>query len=161
MPGDMLVKLYDLREDWNCIAGQEELGITIRKPFDVENHVLVRWVAKTFGDAWSSEVDKALANRPVSCFIAVKEGLPIGFAVYDSILGYFGPTGVETSCRAKGTGKALLLAALIDMKLKGYGYAIIGQVGPVEFYKKAVGAVEIPDSYPGLYRTRIKRDLTP
>lgn len=33
-----------------------------------------------------------------------------------------------------------------------YGYAIIGWVGPAEFYAKAVGAVEIPDSTPGVYR---------
>jgi hypothetical protein len=38
------------------------------------------------------------------------------------------------------------------MKLKGYGYAVIGAVGPAAFYHKLVGAVEIPDSTPGLWK---------
>ena len=33
----------------------------------------------------------------------------------------------------------------------GYVYGIIGGVGPVEFYRKTVGAIEIPDSTPGIY----------
>ena len=37
------------------------------------------------------------------------------------------------------------------MRLKGYGYAAIGAVGPAEFYRKAVGAVPIPNSWPGIY----------
>jgi len=38
------------------------------------------------------------------------------------------------------------------MKHQGVGYAIIGGVGPAEFYTKAVGAVAIEDSAPGIYR---------
>jgi hypothetical protein len=34
----------------------------------------------------------------------------------------------------------------------GYAYAIIGDAGPVEYYKKVVGAIEIPDSSPGVYK---------
>jgi hypothetical protein len=37
------------------------------------------------------------------------------------------------------------------MKEMGYAYAIIGGVGPKEFYAKTVGAIEIPDSAPGIY----------
>ncbi len=33
-----------------------------------------------------------------------------------------------------------------------YGYAIIGWAGPQEFYEKAVGAVAIPDSTPGIWK---------
>jgi predicted N-acetyltransferase YhbS len=67
-------------------------------------------------------------------------------------LGFFGPGGVAESYRAKGIGAALLMSCLLDMRLKGYGYAIIGDVGPVEFYRKVVGAIEIPDSTPGFYK---------
>ena len=38
------------------------------------------------------------------------------------------------------------------MRAEGYGYAIIGGVGPAQFYEKCVGAVLIPDSSPGIYR---------
>ncbi len=161
-PTDMLVKLYNLPDDWNFVAEQEKLGIIIRKPIGVEKRVLVEWVTKVFSPTWGSAMDMALGNRPVSCFVAVKEGAPVGFSCYDAgDLGYLGPIGVAESERGKGTGTALLRAGLLDMKLKGYGYAIIGMVGPAEFYKKTVGAVEIPDSFPGIFKTRIKRDFTP
>ena len=41
---------------------------------------------------------------------------------------------------------------MLDMKLKGYGYAIIGWVGPAAFYEKAVGAVMIPGSEPSVWK---------
>ena len=158
MGGDMLVKLYELEDDWGFVAAQAALGITIRKPIGPEKRLLVDWVDEQFNDAWASETDCALSNAPATCFIAVQEGTPIGFGCYDATtLGFFGPIGVLETCRGRGTGKALLLACLLDMKLKGYGYAIIGAVGPAEFYRQAVGAVEIPGSSPGLWKTWIKR----
>jgi len=155
---DMLVKLYELKDDWGFLAEQEELGITIRKPIGPEKHLVVAWVRGNFGDAWASETDRALSNTPISSFVAIQEGSLIGFACYDATaLGFFGPVGVVESSRGKGIGRALLLACLLDMKLKGYGYAIIGAAGPQEFYSRNVGAVEIPDSSPGLWRTWLKR----
>lgn len=41
--------------------------------------------------------------------------------------------GVVEAFQGKGIGRALLLACLMEMKLKGYGYAIVGWVGPQEF----------------------------
>jgi hypothetical protein len=155
---DMLVKLYHLPNDWRFIQEQQALGIEIRKPIGPEKHLIEDWVQEKFGDAWSGEVDRAIANTPVSCYIAIKAGALIGFACYDATaLGYFGPTGVEESQRGRGTGKALLLACLLDMKLKGYGYAVIGFVGPADFYRKSVGAVEIPDSTPGIWKDWLTR----
>jgi hypothetical protein len=156
--GDMLVKLYDLEQDWGFVAEQAVLGITIRKPIGPEKQLLVDWVREHFSDAWASETDCAISNTPTSCFVAVQDGALIGFGCYDATaLGFFGPIGVMESVRGQGTGKALLLACLLDMKLKGYGYAVIGAVGPAEFYRKAAGAVEIPDSAPGLWKTWVRR----
>jgi hypothetical protein len=45
---------------------------------------------------------------------------------------------------------------MVDMKLKGYAYAIIGAVGPAEFYEKAVGAIKIENSWPGIYNDILK-----
>lgn len=156
---DMLVKLYHLKDDWSFLAEQEKLGIAIRKPIGSEKLLIVDWVRKKFFlDAWASETDMALSNRPITCFVAVKNKKLIGFACYDATaLGFFGPTGVLKTHRGKGTGKALLLACLLDMKLKGYGYAIIGSIGPAEFYRKTVGAVEIPDSTPGIWKDWLHR----
>lgn len=150
---DMLVKLYNLADDWGFLAAQQQMGITIRKPIGPEKHVLVGWVKQHFSDAWASETDQAMSNRPITCFVATLNGSFIGFACYDATaLGFFGPTGVLEAHRRRGTGKALLLACLLDMKMKGYGYAIIGWVGPAAFYEKAVGAVMIPDSEPSIWR---------
>jgi GNAT superfamily N-acetyltransferase len=158
---DMLVKLYEIKDDWSFLAEQEKRGIIIRKPIGPEKHLVIDWVREKFSDGWASEIDMALANRPITCFIAIRNQRLIGFACYDATaLGYFGPTGVDEAYRGQGTGKALLLACLLDMKLKGYGYAIIGLGGPTEFYRKTVGAVEIsdPDSTPGIYKTMLRRD---
>ena len=156
---DMLVKLYDLEDDWSFLAEQGKSGITIRKPIGPEKRLIVDWVRKRFHlDAWASETDMALSNRPITCFVAIKKKKLIGFACYDATaLGYFGPTGVLKTQRGRGTGRALLLACLLDMKLKGYGYAIIGSVGPAEYYRKTVGAVEIPDSTPGIWKNWLCR----
>ena len=151
---DLLVKLYDLDDDWSFLSDQANQEITIRKPIGPEKNFLVDWVRETFEDGWASEIDMALSNRPISCFIAIQKQTPIGFACYDATaLGFLGPMGVDVSHRGKGTGRGLLQACLLDMKLKGYGYAVIGDVGPVSFYQKTVGAIEIPDSTPGIYKT--------
>jgi predicted N-acetyltransferase YhbS len=54
--------------------------------------------------------------------------------------------------RKHGIGTGLLFACLEDMRQQGYGYAIVGGVGPTAFYSKAVGAVLIEGSDPGVYR---------
>ena len=156
---DMLVKLYELEDDWRFLAEQKQLGIVIRKPIGPEKQRIVHWVADNFDAAWAAEADCALAGLPRTCFVAVKDADIAGFACYDATaLGFFGPIGVEQSYRNQGTGKALLCACLLDMKLKGYGYAVVGDAGDSAFFEKAVGAVEIPGSTPGLYGTRIKKE---
>ena len=111
-----------------------------------------------FGSAWAGETDVAFANRPRSCFVAVKNDTIVGMACYDATaLGFFGPVGVDHLHRRKGTGAALLMACLLDMKLKGYGYAVVGAVKDTDFYINTVGAVEIPGSTPGFYRTWVRK----
>jgi GNAT superfamily N-acetyltransferase len=154
---DMLVKLYNLQNTWDFISEQKILGIEIRKPVGPEKRLVVKWVEENFFYAWAGETDVAISNKPITCFIAIKERKLIGFSCYDATaLGYFGPTGVQKAFRGKGTGKALLMASLLDMKLKGYGYAVIGGVDIPEFYEKAVGALEIPESSSGILKTCLK-----
>lgn len=156
---DMLVKLYDLQEDWGFVAEQQKKGITIRKPIAPEGSYIEEWVDTKFSERWASEFQVGLSNNPTSCFIATANSELVGFACYDTTaLGFFGPTGVDESQRGKGTGKALLFACLLDMKLKGYGYAVIGGAGPVDFYKNVVGATEIPGSVPGIFKGMLRRE---
>lgn len=155
---DMLVKLYDLQDDWNFLSTQAVQRVTLRKPIGPEKYLIIDWVKDNFGEAWASETDVALSHQPVTCFVASCEQSLIGFACYDATaLGFFGPGGVAERHRGHGTGRALLLACLLDMKLKGYGYAIIGDAGPVEFYRKTVGAIDIPHSTPGVYKAMLRR----
>ena len=154
---DMLVKLYELDDDWSFIAEQKALGISIRKPIGPEKHKVIDWISDIFRAGWAAEADMAISNKPVSCFVATRDSLIVGFACYDATaLGFFGPIGVAESHRGKGTGNALLKACLLDMRLKGYAYAIVGDADDPEFYQKTVDAIEIPDSSPGIYRNRIK-----
>jgi GNAT superfamily N-acetyltransferase len=154
---DLLVPLASLPLDWSFVADQQKLGISIRKPIGPEHDAIVRFVRENFpgSHGWPSEAARSLQLSPVTCWIAVENGKLLGFSSYDATaLGVFGPTGVTEAARGRGTGKALLLACLLDMKLKGYAYAVIGWAGPVDFYRKAVGAIVIPDQTepPGVYR---------
>ncbi len=155
---DMLVKLFEIGDDWQFIAEQKNQEITIRKPIGPEKHLIVQWVADNFGVAWAGETDVAFTNRPRTCFVAVKYETIVGFACYDATaLGFFGPVGVDRLHRRKGTGTALLKACLLDMKLKGYGYAVVGAVKDTDFYKNTAGAIEIPGSTPGIYSTWVRK----
>jgi len=53
----------------------------------------------------------------------------------------------------------LLLRSLRAMRDEGYVYAIIGGVGPAEFYEKCVGATLIEGSTPGIYRDLLGKEM--
>lgn len=155
---DMLVKLYALPPLEPVVEELERKGVSIRRAISAEKHLISEWVGETFSAYWKSECEIAFSGKPVSCFVAVEDGTLIGFACYDTTRkGVFGPTGVSESARGRGIGTALLLACLHSMWIEGYGYAVIGGVGPMEFYKRAVGAIEIEDSTPGMYRGLLRK----
>ena len=150
---DMLVKLYALPDSRDTYARLDTGGIVTRRALAPEKHKVVAWVREHFGYHLSSEFDFSFAHWPVSCFIAVRQKAILGFACHDATCAnFFGPTGVAPGEREHGIGKALLFNCLEAMKSQGYGYAIIGGVGPAEFYTKAVGAIPIEGSEPGVYR---------
>lgn len=147
---DLLVKLYTLP------PGPEALppGVTLRRAIAPEAPSILPWIEERFGPGWRAEAATALAACPARLHIAHDGGgALLGFACHDvTARGLFGPTGVDDAARGTGLGTALLLAALRAMAADGYAYAVIGGAGPVEFYRKAVGAIPIEGSEPGLYR---------
>ncbi len=153
---DMLVKLYDLPDAAPIIEGLKRRDIVIRSAMAYEKHTVTAWVRSRFGKAWQSECDVSFSNHPVSCFIATEGRKMLGFGCYDSTCkNFFGPSGVVENRRGLGIGKALLLSCLHAMRAGGFAYAIIGGVGPAEFYSKTVGAIMIDGSSPGIYRDRL------
>lgn len=149
---DMLVRLYDLPESAALYQAVAAEGVTLRRARAFEKHTVAAFVRENFSEKWVSEVEVALTRQPVACFIATRDKQILGFACYDTTLrGFFGPTGVLESARGLGLGKALLFKSLEALRELGHAYAIIGGVGPRDFYAKACGAIEIPGSDPGTY----------
>ena len=155
---DMLAKLYNLPPVEVLIAELDANDIMVRRALAPEKHHVARWVGEQFSDFWKSEAEVAIGRNPPTCWIAIENEQMLGFSCYDTTSkGFLGPIGVAETGRGKGVGKVLLLACLHAMRLDGYGYAIIGGVGPVEFYQKTVGATVIEDSTPGVYRGLLRK----
>ena len=150
---DMLVRLYDLPDGAPLRAALQTEGITIRRCNPFERHILTDWVGRTFSPKWVSEAKVAMGHQPVACYIATKDRTIVGFVCYDTTArGFVGPMGVDPEHRSHGLGKALLVTALENMRALGYAYAIVGGVGPQEFYTRCVGATPIENSSPGIYK---------
>ena len=148
---DMLVKLYELPELSAIMAEMQQKGVTVRLAKTLEVGAVGEWIRDQF-PFWGREAEATLRRVPTTCHIAILNGRIIGFACHDAFCAnFFGPTGVEEIHRGKRIGKALLLAALHAQKAQGYAYAIIGGVGPAEYYSKIVGATLIEGSHPGIY----------
>lgn len=156
---DMLVKLYDLPDDRDAMTRVREQGVVIRHAMPYELSEVRAWLEQHFSTGWADEATSVWSRQPIPCLLAIADGHIVGFANYDTTCrGYFGPTGVTEPHRGRGVGVAMLHAAMRALHGMGYGYAIIGGVGPLEFYKKHINAIVIPDSEPGVYPNRLKSD---
>ena len=150
---DLLVKLYN----WKPSDRPAPDGVTIRRAFAAEKRLVAQWVSEHFGERWASECEISFTRQPVACFIATDDLDVLGFATYDATArGFFGPTGVTELARHRGIGRGLLLATLQDMATQGYAYGIIGATTSLDFYRKEVAAIEIPESTAGFYRGMLK-----
>lgn len=152
---DMLVKLYELPEASSLDAQLLREGIVVRRAMAHEKGLVVDWVGRQFSPkakGWKSECEVGFSRLPITCFIAVKDHRVIGFSCYEvTARSFLGPIGVDASCRLQGVGRRLLLSSLNALRALGYAYAIIGHVGPGEFFEKAAGALEIAGSTPGIF----------
>lgn len=149
---DMLARLYDLPDNAALYRRIADHGVTLRRARAFEKHTVAAFARTHFSEKWVSEVEVALTRQPVACFVATRDMEILGFACFDTTQrGFFGPTGVAENARGLGLGKALLMRSLEALREIGYAYAVIGGVGPREFYAKACSAIEIPGSDPGTY----------
>ena len=136
-------------------------GIHIRRPNPWERTALLDFIRDHWTQGWADEASVAFSHQPVSCYAAYHGKKIVGFAAYECTRrNYFGPTGVDPLFERRGIGTALVLAAMRGLQSLGYSYAIIGAAGSLEYYHKAVGAVEIKlgDGH-GVYRLTDEPEL--
>ena len=130
----------------------------MRRAAAAERSAVVGWARAHGSPGWADECEVAFARLPLACFVAVENGALVGFACYEATCrDFFGPELVHPDRRGRGVGRALLLAALHAMRAEGYAYAIIGWASSLEFYRRAVGAVVIDGSEPGIYPAKLLR----
>ena len=155
---DMLVNLLKLTPLEPVVSELRQAGIVIRRALPHEMTLVREFVLKNFEPGWADEISVGYSNKPVSVYIAIRDGRVVGFGAYECThRSFFGPVGVAESERGCGIGKALLLVCLRGLREMGYAYGIIGGAGPTEFYERVVGATVIPDSVPGIYADSLKR----
>ncbi|MCL6259130.1 GNAT family N-acetyltransferase [Aquiflexum sp. TKW24L] len=155
---DMLVRLMELPEISEKEQQLAKENIIFRKPIPPEKSFVRDWVFEHFGIYWANEVEAAFTQLPVNCWIAQKGNEIMGFACFEATAkNFFGPTGTMEAWRGKGIGKILLVKSLQSLKEMGYAYAIIGGVGPADFYKNSVGASIIEGSEISIYQNLLRK----
>ncbi len=157
---DMIVNLLDIPDLAYCQEKEKVLlgeGIVIRRAMVPDMYGILDSVERIGGQFNKGECAVCFSRQPVSCFIAEKDGELIGYACYEATnRDFLGPTKVREDYQGKGIGAALLLRCLHDMRIIGYAYAIIGGIGPAQFYEKVCGAKIIEGSTPGIYKDFMK-----
>jgi GNAT superfamily N-acetyltransferase len=155
---DLLVRLYDLPPLGAALEALSAARVMVRRAAAAERSAVVEWARANGSPGWADECEAAFARLPLACFVAVENDALIGFACYEATCrNFFGPELVHPDRRGRGVGRALLLAALHAMRVEGYAYAIIGWASSIEFYRRAVGAVVIDGSEPGIYPAKLLR----
>ncbi|MEM7010868.1 MAG: GNAT family N-acetyltransferase [Verrucomicrobiota bacterium] len=144
---DLLVKLYELPQ-----LPDDLDGVEIRRALAPERGVVLKWFENEFSPGWASEAAVAFGGQPIRCLVAVKDEQLLGAACFNTTFrGFFGPIGIREDARGGQLGKTLTIAALRAMREEGFAYAVIGATKAEAFFKRSVGAIEIPDSWPGAY----------
>lgn len=128
--------------DSNVEVYLEKIGCRVRraKPKDREN---VRSCLSEIWPSWAVEVDSAFEQSPISLHLAWEDETIVGFSAYDCNnlgIGWFGPMGTLETHRKLGLGRLLLRRCLADLAEQGKTSAVIPWVGPIAFYRHAVGA---------------------
>ena len=97
-------------------------------------------------------------------FVAFVAAIPM---LWNSLVGpldlilMFAIYAVSTIGITVGYHRLLTHRAFATHKWVEYAYAIMGAVRPAEFYAKAVGAVPIPGSTPGIYAGLLRGGRVP
>lgn len=156
---DMLVKLYGNRSLDTLEGLPQDSSIQVKQALSLDKEIILDFVRSNFsaaGPGWVGECEASLMRLPTTCFIAEYNKEVVGFACYEATAkGFFGPMGVAEAHRRQGIGRTLMAHVFRAMAHAGYGYAVIPWVSSTYYYRETVGAIEIPDSEPGIYARKI------
>ncbi len=145
---DLLVPLYNLPD----LIEQE--GLWVGKPLPHQSPRVLSFIEKHFSNGWKAEASTAFGSLPPTIVVAVEvsSGRLAGFCCWDcTAKGFLGPIGVHEDFRGMNAGRAVVISSLYSMREAGYGYAVIGDAGPVDFFRKICDARIIEGSSPGIY----------
>ena len=126
----------------------------IGKPLPHQSPGVLSFVEDNFSSGWKAEAVAAFGSVPPTIVTAVDRasGRLAGFCCWDcTAKGFLGPIGVHNDFRGKSVGRAVVLSVLHSMRESGYGYAIVGDAGPIEFFQRICDARIIDGSAPGIY----------
>ena len=131
---DLLVPLYDL-------PGFEgfKKDFWVGKPPPHYASRILSFIGDNFSEGWKAEAIPAFGSVPPTIITALEKVTDriIGFCCWDcTAKGFLGPIGVHSDFRGKGIGRAVVISVLHSMREAGYSYGIIGDAGPVEFFRK-------------------------
>ena len=149
---DMLINLYRLPAINTLTDQMNPKGINVRRAMAYERGKVCQWVETTFGSGWADECAVAFMRQPIGCYLAIQSNQVCGFCCLETThLNFVGPIGVLESQRAKGVGRLLLLNCLLEMRMKGYAYAVAGDVGAPLFFERVAAAEAIAGDLKGVY----------
>lgn len=144
---DLLIKLYEIKDDPKIFARLDEQGIRIKRVMPMNTRKVYDFIREHFAATWADECLPSILNG--DCYAAVKDRELLGFfAIETPAKGFTGPIGVLPSARRTGIARALTLTGYKAMRAKGYKYAVSGRVHPWfrNMAKDLVGLMPIPDS---------------
>lgn len=109
---------------------------------------VLQLATREFSPIWALELRRALGTGPADplppgVHAVFVDGDAVAFAAHDGNnrgLGWFGPMGTLPAHRGQGLGETLLIRCLLDVQDRPEG-GVIAWVGPVDFYRRACGAV--------------------
>lgn len=122
---DLLVKLFQFKEDFSLYDRLLEKGIRIKRVLPCDITPVQKFIEENFSRSWADEALPAIMKG--SCFIAVREKEILAFGCVDATArAFIGPCGTREDARGLGLYRALSQRCYRYLIEHGYQYAIVG-----------------------------------